>query len=118
MTSELMNGVDVEVDDLCILHKRKSGMKRVRDSENAKRRLADQTRNRGYEQSWRPMKSPTLKTKKWIALNRSGLVAEFTGATEMVIGGKTAYTKMRICCMIEGAVRTRVTAKIYSTAML
>lgn len=89
----MISGVEVEVEDLWTLQNKNRGMNRVRAREKVKRRLADQTRNRGCEQRRRPMKSPTLKTKKWTALKRSRLVSGFTGMTEIVIGGKTAYTK-------------------------
>lgn len=73
-----------------MLHNKKTGIKSVRAAENITRRFADQISNRGYEQRERPTKSPTLKTKKWVAANNSGLVPGLTGPIETVIGGKTA----------------------------
>lgn len=72
------------------MHIRKSGINRVRASDNARRRLPDQIRKIGKEQTYRPRKSPMLNTRKWIEVNNRGCVSGFTGRMEVVIGGKTA----------------------------
>lgn len=64
--SELRRGAGAEGDDAAplILHARKRGMKKVRRRESMRRRLEDHMWRRGREQRVRPVKSPTLKTKK------------------------------------------------------
>lgn len=64
-------------------------MNRVRERDNARSFLDDHMITRDHEQMPLPVKSPTLKTRKWTALNRRGWVAGFVGRTEMVIGGNT-----------------------------
>ena len=52
--------------------------------------FADQISRAGNEQTQRPKKSPTLKTRKCIALKSKGCVSGFVGWMDVVIGGKTA----------------------------
>ena len=66
-------------------------MNRTLASDRVRRRLADQMSMNGMEHVFLPKKSPTLKTRKWIAVNNSGCVAGFVGRIDRVIGGKTDY---------------------------
>ena len=71
----------------CTLHIKKRGTKRVRSDENSKRRLADQSCNRGNEQRYRPRRSPPLNTRKWMETNKRGWMSGFIGDMDVVIGG-------------------------------
>ena len=73
-----------------MLHIKKIGMNSVRASDKARSRLPDHTSSFGNEQTYRPKKSPTLKTRKWIAAKSSGWVFGFVGLMDIVIGGNTA----------------------------
>lgn len=71
MISELMMGGS-EVGDLCRLHMSKRGMKRVRAKESVSNLLPEEVTIVVCAQNVRPTKSPTLKTRKWKALNTKG----------------------------------------------
>jgi hypothetical protein len=55
------------------LHARKRGMKMTRKRERVTSCDAAQTCIAGKLQRYRPTQSPTLKTRKWMALKMSGL---------------------------------------------
>lgn len=87
-TSELMmGGEEIVVDGRWTLHIKNRGTKRVRARESVSSLLADHIKRLGKEQTYLPMKSPTLKTRKWVALKRRGCVLGLVGCTEVVIGG-------------------------------
>ena len=89
--SELMIGsYTTVVGPPWMLHIKNNGMNNVRESDKARSRLADHTSNFGNEQTYRPRKSPTLKTRKWTVVKSNGWMFGFVGLTEVVIGGKTA----------------------------
>ena len=89
--SELMMGSYITVEGpRWMLHIKKNGRNSVRASDKARSRLADHTSSFGNEQIYRPKKSPTLKTRKWIAAKSNGWVFGFVGLMEIVIGGNTA----------------------------
>lgn len=54
-------------------------MNKVRATDRVKRRLESHMRNIGNEQTYRPKKSPTLKTRKCKAVKSKGCVAGFVG---------------------------------------
>ena len=54
------------------LHIKKRGIKTVRDRDINKSFFAFHTRKNGRAQAYRPRKSPMLKSRKWIALNKRG----------------------------------------------
>lgn len=97
--SELIIGVDNGIvgdegaDGRCTLHARKSGMNIVRRNERVMSFLRDQTRREGNEQSQRPVKSPMLNSRKWMALKSKGLKSGLIGRTDVVIGGNTAFVQ-------------------------
>jgi hypothetical protein len=72
------------------LHIKNNGTNSVRASDKARSRLADHTNSFGNEQTYRPSKSPILKTRKWTAVKSNGWVFGFVGLMEIVIGGNTA----------------------------
>ena len=89
--SELMIGSYTTVaGPRWMLHIKNNGMNSVRASDKTRSRLADHTSSLGNEQIYRPKKSPTLKTRKWIAVKSNGWVSGFVGLMEIVIGGNTA----------------------------
>ena len=89
--SELIIGsYTVVADPRWMLHIKNNGMNSVRASDKARSRLADHISSFGNEQIYRPRKSPTLKTRKWIAEKSNGWVSGFVGLMDIVIGGNTA----------------------------
>lgn len=89
--SELMIGwYTAVVDPRRMLHIRNNGTNSVRASDKARSRFADHTSSFGNEQMYRPRKSPTLKTRKWIAVKSKGWIFGFVGLMKVVIGGNAA----------------------------
>jgi hypothetical protein len=72
--SELINGEEgiPASEGRCRLHRRNNGTNRVRATEKVRSRLADHVINLGNEQTYLPIKSPTLNTRKCTALNKRG----------------------------------------------
>ena len=64
-------------------------MNSVRRSAKVTKRRPDQMTSGGHEQTSRPKKSPTLKTRKWRELKIRRLVAGSIGSTDTVTGGNT-----------------------------
>lgn len=95
-------------------------MKSVRASARASSFLAHQMRSRGILQRYRPNQSPTLKTRKWSELNKSGWIDGLTGTTDIVMVGKIdwiAYYIRHAVWLNEAGQLTRVVMKTYATAI-
>jgi len=67
------------------LHARKRGMKRTRKRERLTSCDAAQTCSAGKLQRYRPIQSPTLKIRKWIALKVSGLESNPESCTDWIV---------------------------------
>ncbi len=71
-------------------------MNSVRSSDNITRRREDQVVNFGTTHKYLPARSPTLNSKKWRALNTSGLNEGLVGIIDVVIGGGKQPTRIQL----------------------
>ena len=67
------------------LHARKRGMKTIRKKERVTSCDASQTCSTGKPQRYRPSQSPTLNTRKCIALNINALESDPVSCTDWIV---------------------------------